>query len=63
MKLLIEFASYFLIILGGIPLYLGIQNNDSYFISHAILILAVPVVILLVVKRRKDNNGEKHNAN
>ncbi len=62
MKILIEFASYFLIIFGGVPLYLGIQNNDSYFITHGILILATPIVILLVVKRRKNNYGERNNG-
>ena len=63
MKTLIEIAIFFLIIAGGVPLYLGIQGKDPYFLFYGITILTVPIVILLIVKRRKDNNGEKRNAN
>ena len=63
MKLLIEFASYFLIIFGGVPLYLGMKNNDLYFLSFGILILTTPIIILLTVKRRRNASGEKQNVN
>lgn len=56
MKILTEIAIYFLIIAGGVPIYLGIQNQDSYFLSHGILIIATPLVIFLVMKRRKSSS-------
>jgi len=63
MKILKEIAIYFLIICGGIPIYLGIQNQDSYFLSHGVIILVMPLVILLIRKRRTNIYGEKQNAN